>query len=312
MSISPQTRQSMLERPVMLTGYETGEILMQAVTQALVRVRKMTLEDIPAGRELSRQQQWPHRAVDWEFLFRQGAGFVAELDGQVVGTTMIWPYGKDAANLGMVIVAPGMQGQGIGRRLMEMALDALGDRTVRLNSTEEGRPLYTKLGFKPVGRICQHQGLVDSIPLVQLRPNERVRPIGRNEREIVAKLDRLASGADRTALIAAILETARGVIFDSNNSPVGFAVLRRFGRGFSVGPTVAPDALAAKALISHWLGSKAGKFCRVDVPETSGLSDWLEEIGLPRVGGVMTMVRGKPLAGSPDAKVFSLVNQALG
>jgi hypothetical protein len=27
---------------------------------------------------------------------------------------------------------------------------------------------------------------------------------------------------------------------------------------------------------------------------------------------VMTMVRGKPLAGSPDAKVFSLVNQALG
>lgn len=285
---------------------------MQVVTQTLVRVRKMEPEDVPAARELSRQQKWPHRAVDWEFLFRQGAGFIADVDGRVVGTTLIWPYGEDAANLGMVIVSPQMQGQGIGRRLMEAALDALGDRTVRLNSTEEGKPLYTKLGFEPVGRIFQHQGLVDSVPLVELRPNERVRPVGRNERDVVAQLDHRSSGVDRSALISAILETARGVIFDSNNSPVGFAVLRRFGRGFSIGPTVAPDALAAKALISHWLGSKAGKFCRVDVPESSGLSAWLEELGLPRVGCVTTMIRGKPLAAEAGAKVFSLVNQALG
>jgi predicted N-acetyltransferase YhbS len=285
---------------------------MQVMTQTLVRVRKMQPGDIPAGRELSRQQKWPHRAVDWEFLFRQGSGFVAELDDQIVGTTMIWPYGKDAANLGMVIVSSEVQGQGIGSRLMEAALDALGDRNVRLNSTEEGRPLYTKLGFQPIGRIIQHQGLVDSIPLIELRPNERVRPAGKNDRATVAELDRQAQGIDRSALISAILETARAVMFDSNNSPVGFAVLRRFGRGFSVGPTVAPDPLAAKALISHWLGSKAGKFCRIDVPESSGLSPWLEELGLPRVGAVTTMVRGKPFAAAADAKVFSLVNQALG
>lgn len=285
---------------------------MQVMTQTLVRVRKMQPDDIPAGRELSRQQKWPHRAADWEFLFRQGSGFVAEVDGQIVGTTMIWPYGNDAANLGMVIVSPEMQGQGVGRRLMEAALDALGDRNVRLNSTEEGRPLYTKLGFQPVGRIIQHQGLVDSVPLIELRPNERVRPAGKNDRSIVTELDRRASGVDRSSLISAILETARAVMFDSNNSPVGFAVLRRFGRGFSIGPTVAPDAIAAKALISHWLGSKAGKFCRIDVPESSGLSPWLEELGLPRVGGVTTMVRGKPFVTAADAKVFSLVNQALG
>ena len=285
---------------------------MDTATQTLARVRKMQPEDIPAARELSRQQNWPHRAVDWEFLFRQGSGFIADADGQVVGTTLVWPYGKDAASLGMVIVSPRSQGQGIGSRLMEAALDALGDRTVRLNSTEEGLALYGKFGFEPVGRIFQHQGLVDSVPLIELRPNERVRPIGRNDRPVVAELDRRSSGADRGALISAILETARGVMFDSNNSPVGFALLRRFGRGFAIGPTVAPDALAAKALISHWLGTKTGKFCRIDVPESSGLSAWLEELGLPRVGTVTTMVRGKPLAGAPDTKLFSLVNQALG
>lgn len=285
---------------------------MNTATQARVRVRKMQPEDIPAARELSRQQKWPHRAVDWEFLFRHGSGFIADADGEVVGTTLVWPYGEDAANLGMVIVSPQCQGQGIGGRLMEAALDALGDRTVRLNSTEEGLALYKKFGFQPVGRIFQHQGMVDSVPLIELRPNERVRPVGRTDRSVVAELDRRSSGADRRGLISAILETARGVIFDSNNSPVGFSLLRRFGRGFAIGATVAPDALAAKALIAHWLGSKAGKFCRVDVPESSGLSAWLEERGLPCVGSVTTMVRGKPLAAAPDAKIFSLVNQALG
>src|SRR5579872_2126283 len=154
---------------------------MDTATQTLVRVRKMHPDDIPAGRELSRQQNWPHRAVDWEFLFRHGSGFVAERDGQVVGTTMIWPYGKQAGNIGMVIVSPGNQGQGIGSRLMEAAIGALGDRTIRLNSTTEGDALYTKFGFKPVGKVLQHQGLVDQVPLIGLRPNERVRPIGRND-----------------------------------------------------------------------------------------------------------------------------------
>jgi predicted N-acetyltransferase YhbS len=285
---------------------------MNTATQTRVRVRKMHPEDIPAARELSRQQKWPHRAVDWEFLFRHGSGFIADTDGQVVGTTLIWPYGDGAANLGMVIVSPQCQGQGIGGRLMEAALDALGERTVRLNSTEEGRALYTKYGFEPVGRIFQHQGLVDAVPLIQLRPNERVRPIGRNDRSVVLDLDRRATGADRSRVISSILDNAPGVMFDSNNSPVGVGFLRRFGRGFSVGPTVAPDALAAKAIIAYWLGSKAGKFCRIDVPESSGLSSWLEEIGLPRVGSVTTMVRGKPLPTSADTKLFSLVNQALG
>ena len=285
---------------------------METATQTLVRVRKMQPEDIPAARELSRKQQWPHRAVDWEFLFRHGAGFVADADGEVVGTTLFWPYGEEAANLGMVIVSAQCQGQGIGGRLMKAALDALGDRTVLLNSTEEGRPLYAKFGFHEAGSIVQHQALVDSVPLIELRPNERVRPVGRNDRAVVLELDRRATGKDRGTLISALLETARGVIFDSNNSPVGFALMRRFGRGFVIGPTVAPDAVAAKALISHWLASKAGKFCRIDVPESSGLSSWLEERGLPAVGRVTTMVRGKALRSSSDAKLFSLISQAMG
>ena len=77
----------------------------------------------------------------------------------------------------------------------------------------------------------------------------------------------------------------------------GFAELRRFGRGWVIGPVVAPDADGAKALILHWLAVKQGSFCRIDIPGESGLGPWLEELGLPCVGTVLTMARG-PADGS--------------
>jgi GNAT superfamily N-acetyltransferase len=285
---------------------------MELITETFVRVRRMTVEDVAPARELSRQQKWPHRTSDWEFLFQNGSGFVADRDGKVVGTIMFWNNGADAATLGMVIVSPPCQGEGIGSRLMETALDVLGDRTVLLYSTDQGKPLYERFGFQTLGAVLQHQGTVKTVPLAELRPDERVRPMGRNDRGSIEELDRLASGADRGALMSVILESAKGVMFDSNGETVGFSLMRRFGRGFVVGPTIAPDAIAAKALISHWLGIRSGRFCRLDVPEDSGLSAWLAERGLPCVKQATIMVRGKPLNPSRPGTCFSLISQALG
>ena len=136
--------------------------------------------------------------------------------------------------------------------------------------------------------------------------------MGRNDAAAVVELDRRATGMDRRELMMKLLKTSKGVILARNNEPVGFALFRRFGRGYAVGPTVAPDRGGAKALISHWLGSKAGMFCRLDVTEESGLSAWLDELGLPMVGRVTEMRRGPPPTIDPDTRRFSLVSQALG
>lgn len=285
---------------------------MHVEARAMVRVREMKAEDIPAARELSREQNWPHRTSDWTYLLERGSGLVAERAGEIVGTTMCWMYGDKAATLGMVIVPARAQGQGIGSTLMEAALDRLAGRTVSLNATEEGLALYRKLGFEEVGAIHQHQGTAFSVPIPELQPNERVRPLGITDRQTIAELDRRATGMDRSDLIASLLDRSQAVMLDRNNEAVGFALFRRFGRGYSVGPTVAPDLGGAKVLISHWLGSKAGMFCRLDVSETSGLSPWLDDLGLPRVGRVTTMVRGSRIQPDGDLKLYSLVSQALG
>ena len=117
----------------------------------------------------------------------------------------------------------------------------------------------------------------------------------------------------RDALIADLLAGAEAcVVLDHDNAPRGFAMLRRFGRGHAIGPVVAPDAEGAKALIAHLAGMNAGHFTRIDIDFASGLAEWLESIGLLRVDAPTTMVRGAPLATSPDGPVlFAIVTQAL-
>lgn len=245
-------------------------------------------------------------------LLNLGFGYVVERDGAVIGTAMAWLYGADAATLGMVIVSPTAQGMGLGRQLMDAVLNDLGDRTVLLNATDEGAPLYRKLGFEPTGSVFQHQGAAFSVPMAKLIPNERIRPLGTKDKATLRSLVQRATGMDRDALLDALVPGAQGVVLTRSNQPVGFSLFRRFGRGYVVGPTIAPDTGGAKALISHWLGSNSGMFCRLDVPEESDLSAWLDKLGLPCVGRVVRMVRGTRLPGDPSITTFSLTTQALG
>jgi predicted N-acetyltransferase YhbS len=286
---------------------------MQTGAELSVRLRTMAADDLATAHKLSRQIKWPHRLEDWESFLRVGQGVVAEQDGKLVGTVMGWTYGPDVASLGMVIVAPGLQGQGIGRRMMETMIERLDNRAILLNATAEGLPLYERLGFQPIGTIHQHQGTAFTVPIAELGPNERIRPVGRGDEGAIVELDRKASGGDRGALFAELLrEKAQGVVLDRDGEAIGFSFYRRFGRGYLVGPTVAPDERGAKALISHWLGSNAGIFSRLDVPGDSALCEWLDDLGLAGAGKVTTMVRGTAPARVGPTRNYSIAAQALG
>jgi hypothetical protein len=79
-----------------------------------------------------------------------------------------------------------------------------------------------------------------------------------------------------------------------------------------IGPVVAPDAAGARALIAHWVNLYAGKFVRIDVDFATGLTEWLETLGLQRAGGPAAMVRGPDLARGTMPRQFALVSQAFG
>lgn len=283
---------------------------------APIQYRRFTVADIEAAHALSAELKWSHRAEDWQFVANAGSGLVAEQDARVIGTVLCWKYGTTTASLGMVIVSPAHQGHGIGRRLTELALEELGSRATLLHATPAGRPLYEKLGFAPVGTLDQHQGAAFQPPLVSLAPGERLRPLGASDTPRLIELASRASGLERGAVLPALLECADGIGLDRDGELVGFALFRRFGRGFAIGPVVAPRAgepQHAKALISHWLALNAGMFVRIDVPGGSGLTEWLEALGLLRVDSVVKMLRNPQHAAPADAAFaeYGIINQAI-
>lgn len=282
-----------------------------------IQYRRFTAKDIEAAHALTVELKWPHRAEDWQFVAGIGEGFVAERDSRVVGTVLCWKYGERTSSLGMVIVSPALQGFGIGRRLTEMALDALGARATLLHATPAGHPLYAKLGFAPVGTLDQHQGAALQPPLLPLPSRERLRPLGVNDTPRLIEIASRASGLDRSSVLPALLESAEGIGLGRDGELIGFALFRRFGRGRAIGPVVVPrddDSMRAKALIGHWLASHPGMLIRLDTPGDSGLTDWLESLGLTRVDSVVKMVRNAEQMPAPDDEFaqYGIINQAIG
>ncbi|OUL76751.1 GNAT family N-acetyltransferase [Paraburkholderia hospita] len=276
--------------------------------------RPFTDNDLAAAYELSSQINWPHRVDDWRFVAQAGEGFIAEDESGVAGTALCWKFGRDHASLGMVIVSPERQGRGIGRRLMELLLEAVGGRTTLLHATVAGKPLYEKLGFREIGTTNQHQGTAFQPPLLSLPPGERLRPLGSNDTQQLVALASRASGLDRSALLPSLLELSDGIALDRDGELLGFALFRRFGRGYAIGPVVAPDSddsSRAKALISHWLARNEGVFVRIDTPGDSGISEWLDGLGLVRVDTVAKMARNGAPRADHSVRQFAIINQAV-
>lgn len=284
----------------------------QQVAQAGVAYRRMNEQDLEGAHRLSQSLRWPHRLQDWQMNHRLGMGYVAEAADAVVGTIMCWSHGTEFASIGMVIVSPEWQGQGIGRKLMTMAMAELGERNVILSATAAGKPLYQGLGFNSIGAISQHQGSVFQSKLIALSPGERIRPLGARDGARLAALCARAAGMPRATVLATLMEVAECVVIDRYDEMIGCAMLRRFGLGYAIGPVIAPDIERAKALISHWTGTYAGAFVRIDVPAASGLGPWLDGLGLLQVDTVTTMLRGEAPLTDSSMRQFAIINQALG
>jgi predicted N-acetyltransferase YhbS len=276
-----------------------------------VTYRRMNDGDIPAAHALSQAVRWPHRAEDWQFVLRAGTGYVAEEDGTTIGTGLCWKQGDGHASLGMIIVSPEHQGKGIGRELMRRVLEELGDRCILLNATAAGQPLYERLGFVAIGTLFQHQGILAANLPVASDGGARVRPAAPDDLPAIIALANRATGMARDALVSALAGLGEVSVLECAGAPLGFSILRQFGRGRVIGPLVAPDVDGAKALIAHWSGAYAGTFVRIDVDGAGGLGPWLEQAGLAQVDTAVIMARNGAPRRAAGVTQFAIINQAL-
>ena len=269
--------------------------------------KRMQPEHLPGAVRISTAVGWPHRVEDWAFVFGISQGFVALQGENVVATALSTPFGS-AAMSNLILVDAALRGQGVGRRIMELAMALVDADTWHLVATPDGLPLYEKLGFRGFGEVSQHQGHIGDIA-----PMDGVIWANETDFPAILELDHAASQMDRSNLYNALMTTGRFAIFGGPQRITGCAAVRRFGRGKVIGPVVAQSNSDAKRLISFVMSQTPGQHIRIDTDTDQGLGPWLVQCGLPKTGSGVRMQKGARLMQKTEpATIFALASQALG
>ena len=260
-------------------------------------IRLMTLDDVPAGVELCRAVGWNQLPADWNFLrgaHPQGC-FVAESDGQVVGTITTLGHAGRVAWVGMVIVDPRMRRLGIGSRLLRTALSlAEPFPCIGLDATPAGQPLYESLGFRAGPGLVR---MAASHSPTGLPAPPEARPMVPADMPAVVALDATAFGAERTPTLEYLYAGAPeyAFIIEREDRAAGFA-MGRHGHDYEhIGPIVAADPPTARALAATVILRLAGRPAIMDISRHE--PEWaatLERLGFLEQRSFVRMVLGTP------------------
>ena len=94
----------------------------------------------------------------WHALGSRGFHAKYSVDGAIVGFIVV----KDYWNLSHLFVLPSYQGHGIGRRLLQQALNACRDKSprgkIQLNSSSNAVSFYAGIGFNQTGSGVERPG----------------------------------------------------------------------------------------------------------------------------------------------------------
>jgi GNAT superfamily N-acetyltransferase len=282
--------------------------LEQDIVSPPIELMKMETRHLPGALKLSQEMGWPYRQEDWDFAATVGNGLVLERAGQVIGAAMFWNYGLAYATVGMIIVTASAQGGGNGSRLFDGLLGATRGRNLLLNSTEEGLALYRRRGFTSWGTVHQHQGLLTDAVTQSARDDIRQATV--SDLAAIQTFDERATGMPRLSMVAALADVGNVLVIERGGRIAGYAIARKFGRGYVVGPCAAESDKDARLLILAQLLKLHNQFVRIDVYAEDGLGDWLESLGLQRVGSATAMVKGQRPVSDCPAHMYALANQS--
>lgn len=239
-----------------------------------IEIRLLTERDLGAAMRLKELAGWNQTEDDWRRLFKLAPTgcFAAWLNEELVATITTTSYADDLAWIGMVLVDPAHRRGGIATQLMRAALACLraaGVKTIKLDATPAGQPVYEALGFVREGLIERWEGIPD------VSPAPHCRPLTAELRPQLGALDREAFGADRWELIDSLwsdVHFAPLAVCVPDGRLRGYGLARRGTNAHYLGPLVATDRETALALLDGMLAQLNGARVFLDL-HTGGLCD---------------------------------------
>lgn len=262
------------------------------------RIRPMLAADIPAATRVILDGGWGDRSpfFRWAVDHPTARPLVADEDGRVVGTGVATANGS-VGWVGAIFVDVERRRSGLGTALSEAVVEELeraGCTTQLLIATDEGRPIYERLGFVLHTRYVRAEAPEGPPPGV----DRRVRPLEPDDLDAITALDREATGEDRSVTLRAFSDPVTSRVATGQDGSVeGFLVRAPWGGRALIART--PDA--GLALLDWRRATTADRQIAIGVLEENregrallAEAGWTEHVGGPR------FIRGEPINWRPD------------
>jgi GNAT superfamily N-acetyltransferase len=253
----------------------------------MVEIRRINSDDIGECLKLSKAESWNQTGNDWLLLIDDplNISLAAISENHIAGTATAINYEDDVAWIGMVLVDKSFRGHGISKILMGSLLEKLKSvRSVKLDATPAGKPVYEKFGFREECIIYRMTNRCYKVnrPLQYRKELKIIDSPVLNE---VIDFDSPVFGAKRGNLINYLIKGCpdRSWYIKQDGEISGFALTRHGNKFNQIGPVYAINPGIATELISMALESLVGLPVVVDVP-----ADKTELINLLHLEGFET------------------------
>lgn len=272
--------------------------------------------DIPGLIALSATVGWDYDEHEIQIVMSSGKVYGHKnMEGEIVSSAAIIPYGSGLASIGMVIVHPDYRGKGLGRKVTQKCLDSVSDdTTVMLIATDEGKPMYESMGFCLID--CVHKYLCDSYLSIEQNNNLDLEITHMHEENLpqIVRLDKNAFGEERKTFLIHRIKQAKEalVVKGSDGTIIGFALSVLGPINLILGPIVAPNDHIASLLMDKLANNHQGKL-RIDVPSgNEAFMSHLEKYGFKKVGQPPIMIKNSKQLPSRNKALYGIAAQIFG
>ncbi|QSO52750.1 GNAT family N-acetyltransferase [Alicyclobacillus curvatus] len=281
------------------------------------QMESLTMQDEPHVSQLVASVGWGLAPGRLGAMLQVGKAFGSFADGSLIASSCLFPYGRELAALGMVIVHPLWQRKGLGATVVKRCLETAGELGVKrigLLATDAGYPLYRGLGFETIDRAHRYIGVPN--PAAHDADRQRdmeILPFGEGDWMDVIRMDGEVTGVDRSETYRAFLKTVTttSVARANDGRLLGYGAATEVGKMLVIGPLYATEMSIAMELVVHLTQSFQGRV-RIDIP--AGQSAWmrsLRALGLREMHVSPIMFYGDPSVPGRREWQYGILDAAL-
>ncbi|GAF63505.1 putative acetyltransferase [Bacillus sp. TS-2] len=235
----------------------------------IVELVQLKERDVSGLIGLSSSVKWDYNENEIKTILSSGKIFGHKnVEGKVVSSAAVIPYDSSLASIGMVIVDQRFRGMGLGNEVIKKCIGEVStDTTIMLIATEEGIPIYKKLGFQSVDSIYKFICTDYTALPKPVNDNEFIIDEFSDEHltEIIT-LDEAAFGGNRSRFLMNRIRQSEKcfVAKDKQGNILGYGLSILGPVNLVLGPIVAPNSEIALLLVQQ-LSAKYQGNLRIDV-----------------------------------------------